>query len=62
LGVITKQTLDRDERAKFKVLNYIDNSNWGNKLEGIRICHEKELPEILKKNEISRIIITRKKY
>jgi len=60
LGVITKQTLDRDERAKFKVLNYIDNSNWGNKLEGIRICHEKELPEILKKNEISRIIITEK--
>lgn len=60
LGVITKQTLDRDEGAKLKVLYFIDNSNWGNKLEGIRICHEKELPEILENNEISRIIITKK--
>ena len=60
LGAITKQTLDGDKRAKFKVLYFIDNSNWGNKLEGIRICHEKELPEILEKNEISRIIITEK--
>ncbi|MCH7657564.1 MAG: polysaccharide biosynthesis protein [Bacteroidetes bacterium] len=60
LGVITKQTLDRDEGAKLKVLYFIDNSNCGNKLEGVSICHEKELPEILENNEISRIIITKK--
>lgn len=60
LGAITKQTLDRDEDSKFKVLYYIDNSKAGNKLEGIEICHEKELPAILQKNKISKLIITEK--
>jgi len=60
-GVITKRTLDRDDESKHKVMAFIDTkaSNLGKKLEGVTIYHPDDLPYLLNKNSIEKLIIAK---
>jgi len=61
-GIITKRTLDRDAGTKLKVAAFIDNTsrNVGKKLEGVTIHNSDDLDELLKKHDISTLIIAKK--
>ena len=60
-GVITKRTLDRDAESKHKVLAFIDikASNLGKTLEGVTIYHPDDLPYLLNKNTVEKLIIAK---
>jgi len=58
----TKNALDRDAGASFKVIAFIDpfNKNEGKRLEGVSIYNTDKLDYLLQKNKISKLIIAKK--
>ncbi len=59
-GIITKRTLDRDAGTRYHVLAFFDD-DWkkvNTRLEGVTILHSSELPKILNKNRIARLILS----
>lgn len=61
-GAITKRTLDRDIGINSKVVAYIDHrkNTIGKKLEGISIYDYKDLPHLLERFAVSKLIIASK--
>ena len=61
-GAITKRTLDRDIGANSKVVAYIDHrkNTIGKKLEGVSIYDYKDLPHLLERFAVSKLIIASK--
>ena len=59
-GIITKRTLDRDAGTKYRVLAFIDDNlqKTGKKLEGVSIYGPDKLPELLKGNNVSNVIMS----
>src|ERR1051326_8454344 len=59
-GIITKRTLDRDAGTKYNVLAFIDDDvkRQGSKLEGVTICNQEKLKELLRENDVAHVIIS----
>lgn len=62
-GIITKRTLDRDAGTRYSVLAFVDDDRKKVKtrLEGVTIYHTSELPELLKENQVARLILSPQK-
>ena len=60
-GVITKNTLERDESIKYSVVGYLDDKkkNLKKKIEGITIYGVEDLEEIIQKQKLSSFIFSR---
>ncbi len=59
-GIITKRTLDRDAGTRYRVMAFLDDDRKkvNTRLEGVTILHSSELPELLNKNRIARLILS----
>lgn len=58
-GLITKRTIEKDSNSSYKINGFIDDSLKlkNTRLQGIKIYHTKELKLLLKKHQITSIII-----
>lgn len=58
-GLITKRTIEKDQRVKYKIEGFIDDNDKlsGNRLEGIHIYHSAKLEKLIVDNEIDELII-----
>lgn len=59
-GIISKNSLDKDQNIKYKVVAFIDDDKKvaGKKMEQIPILHASKLDETLSKNEINHLIVS----
>lgn len=59
-GIISKNSLDKDSRIKYKIVAFIDDDKKivGKKMEQIPIVHSSELDTILTNNEIDHLIVS----
>jgi len=59
-GIIAKAALNRDAGVKYKVIAFIDDdkSKAGKKIDQTSIIHSSNFPEILKKKNIERVILS----
>ncbi|MCG3165297.1 MAG: UDP-N-acetyl-alpha-D-glucosamine C6 dehydratase [Bacteroidia bacterium] len=62
-GIITKRTLDRDAGTRYSVLAFVDDDRKkiNTRLEGVTIYHTSELPQLLKRNQVARLILSPQK-
>lgn len=60
-AIITKKTIDGNEQDRLRVVAFIENTrrNVRKKLEGVSIYHTDQLESILRKYEVSRLIIAK---
>ena len=59
-GVITKRTIDKDSKTKFKVLGFIDDNRKlvGNRIEGLKVYSFEKIKKQIKKLEVKAIILS----
>lgn len=57
-GLITKRTIDRDVKSKYKVIAFLDDdsSKSGRKLEGVTIYNSARLPELLSRYDVAHVV------
>ena len=62
LALITKKTFDRDTKTKFRVIGLVDHhvKVTGNKIDGVKVYHLKDLENILNTKKIKSFIIAEK--
>ncbi len=58
-GLITKRTIEKDQRINYTILGFIDDNKKlnGSRVEGVKIYHIDNLEKLLTENEVSQIII-----
>ncbi len=63
LAIITKNTFDRDTKTKYRVVGLVDHHTkvTGNKIEGVKVFHLKDLETVLVAKKIKSFIIADKK-
>ena len=60
LAQTTKRAIERDRRSHYKVVGFVEHHKRvaGNKIDGIKICHIKDLERIIDENNVSLLIIS----
>ncbi|MGV3629861.1 MAG: polysaccharide biosynthesis protein [Bacteroidota bacterium] len=58
-GQITKKTIEKDARITYEIIGFVDDSQKlkNNRLEGVTIYHTDKLLQLIRENEISKLIV-----
>lgn len=59
-GIITKRTLDQDNKINYKVIAFIDDSQEkaGKRIDGVPIFHGAELKNVIEKSRVDELVIS----
>lgn len=59
-GIITKRTLDQDNKVSYKVIAFIDDSNEkiGKRIDGVPIFKGDELRQVIERNKVDELVIS----